>query len=207
MGRPQSFDTRTAVRAARDVFWDRGLDGASLPDLERATGLSRSSLYHAFTSKRGLFDAAVDDYLDTVVRPRLRPLTTAPVAPDAVVDYLDGLAAGIAALPPDSPRRGCLLLTCAAGPAAHDAALRDVVTAYRAELHAAVGTALAARWPAAPATTVADRARTVVAHVVTALVLARVDAAAAVESLRTASGRVREWDATAAPLAPAEHVA
>ncbi|WP_448631397.1 TetR/AcrR family transcriptional regulator [Cellulomonas soli] len=69
MGRHQGFDTAEVVQLARDAFWDRGLDGTSLPDLERATGLSRSSIYHAFGSKRGLFDAAVQDYLQTVVRP------------------------------------------------------------------------------------------------------------------------------------------
>ena len=60
MGRPQTFETDEVVRAARGVFWRDGYESASLPDLEQATGLSRSSIYHAFGSKRGLFDAAVD---------------------------------------------------------------------------------------------------------------------------------------------------
>ncbi|MDD0859753.1 TetR/AcrR family transcriptional regulator [Arthrobacter alpinus] len=50
------------------------LRGGFLPDLERATGLSRSSIYHAFGSKRGLFDAAVASYLSEIIRPRLQPL-------------------------------------------------------------------------------------------------------------------------------------
>ena len=78
MGRNRTFDTQEAVRAARSVFWSNGFGGASLPDLEQATGLNRSSLYHAFGSKRGLFDAAVDSYLEEVIRPRLRILTEAP---------------------------------------------------------------------------------------------------------------------------------
>ena len=28
MGRSASYDTTTVVQAARDVFWDQGLDGA-----------------------------------------------------------------------------------------------------------------------------------------------------------------------------------
>jgi TetR/AcrR family transcriptional regulator, transcriptional repressor for nem operon len=194
MGRPQSFDTTTAVQAARDVFWDKGLDAASLPDLERATGLSRSSLYHAFRSKRGLFDAAVQDYLDTVVRPRLRVLTDEP-GPDAVVTYLTGLAGAIAALPAGSPRRGCLLLACATGPAGHDEALRTVVDDYRRELHTAFAGALAARHPDLGADVLADRARQMVAHAVTALVLARVDPDSSVATLETAVAQVRAWDA------------
>ncbi len=194
MGRPQSFDTTIVVQAARDVFWDTGLDATSLPDLERATGLSRSSLYHAFGSKRGLFDAAVQDYLDTVVRPRLRVLTAEPPHPDAVVTYLTGLSAAIAALPAGSPRRGCLLLACATGPAGHDAALREVVDAYHHELDDAFRCALAARYPGLAEGDLADRARQAVAHTVTALVLARVDAAASVATLGTAVAQVRAWD-------------
>ena len=76
MGRSQEFDTTAVVAAALDVFWARGYEGASLGDLESATGLSRSSLYNSFTNKRGLFDAAVQLYLDHVIRPRLRSLTT-----------------------------------------------------------------------------------------------------------------------------------
>ncbi|MFC4223789.1 TetR/AcrR family transcriptional regulator [Lysinibacter cavernae] len=137
MGRTQSFDTAEAVTAARNVFWNKGFEGTSLPDLERATGLSRSSLYHAFDSKRGLFDAAVQNYLDTVIRPRLRPLTAEPISPDALANYLTGLSQAITAPSNDSARNGCLLLNSAAGMASHDEAMRAVVEAYRAELGAA----------------------------------------------------------------------
>ncbi len=91
MGRKRSFDADEAVRAARSVFWSNGYEGASLPDLEAATGLNRSSIYHTFGSKRGLFDAAVDSYLNEGIRPRLRVLLEDPVPPDAVRTYLTGL--------------------------------------------------------------------------------------------------------------------
>ena len=74
MGRTRTFDETDAARSALEAFWDHGLEGTAIPDLEKATGLSRSSIYHSFGSKRGLFDAAVDTYLDQIVRPRLAPL-------------------------------------------------------------------------------------------------------------------------------------
>ena len=37
------------------VFWERGYEGASLRDLEQATGLGRASLYGAFGDKESLF--------------------------------------------------------------------------------------------------------------------------------------------------------
>ncbi|MBD7949504.1 MULTISPECIES: TetR/AcrR family transcriptional regulator [Oerskovia] len=205
MGRSQSFDTTTVVQAARDVFWDQGLDGASLPDLERATGLNRSSLYHAFGSKRGLFDAAVDDYLDTVIRPRLRPLVAAgqdapgqgsagsPEAGRAVVTYFDRLASAVGQLPSDSPRLGCLLVGCATGAAGHDEALRAAVDAYRAELTDALVGALRAADPALADDVVEQRARLLLSLQLSALALARVNQDEAVAMLHAARGQAAEW--------------
>ncbi|MCG2803751.1 MAG: TetR/AcrR family transcriptional regulator [Cellulomonas sp.] len=193
MGRPPGFEVAEVIRAARDVFWDRGLDGSSLPDLEHATGLSRSSIYHAFGSKRGLFDAAVQDYLDTVVRPRLAVLTDEPVGPDAVRTYFRTLAQAVATLPDDSPRRGCLLLTCATT-AAHDPALAEVVEDYRAELTGSFARALSARYPAASLARLARRARQLTSLTVAGLVLAKVNRDEAVATLRAGLEQVNEWD-------------
>ncbi len=43
-----------------NVFWSNGYHGTSLPDLLRATRLSRGSLYAAFGDKRGIFLLALD---------------------------------------------------------------------------------------------------------------------------------------------------
>src|ERR1700719_3035785 len=47
-GRPRSFDAEAAVERAMGVFWSRGYYATALPDLLRATKLSRGSLYAAF---------------------------------------------------------------------------------------------------------------------------------------------------------------
>ena len=39
MGRTPTYDRGEVVRAARGVFWRTGYEGASLPELEEATGL------------------------------------------------------------------------------------------------------------------------------------------------------------------------
>ena len=198
MGRSPSFDTTTVVQAARDVFWDQGLDGASLPDLERATGLNRSSLYHAFGSKRGLFDAAVEDYLETVIRPRLRPLVKAArqtprQAARAVVTYFEELASAVGQVPAGSPRRGCLLVGCATGPAGHDEALRAVVDGYRAELTGALADALRAAAPALADDTLEQRARVLLSLQLSALALARVNQGESVAMLRAARDQAAQW--------------
>ena len=192
MGRTQTFRTSEVVHAARDVFWDKGFDGASLPDLEAATGLSRSSLYHAFASKRGLFDAAVQDYLDTIIRPRLRVLITEPIPADAAQRYFAGLMQAIDTLPDDSPRRGCLLVN-STGIASHDDALRAVIEDYRAELTGAMEQALRNRFTDAPAETIAERARLLTSLSVSALVIARINRREAVATLQGALDLLDTW--------------
>ncbi|WP_285041070.1 TetR/AcrR family transcriptional regulator [Plantibacter sp. LMC-P-059a] len=193
MGRTQEFDTVAVVQAARDVFWDHGFEATSLADLEAATGLRRSSLYHAFESKRGLFDAAVQDYLDTVIRPRLAVLAQADDGRAGLAAYFSGVQHVIATLPDDSPRRGCLLLNSAAGLAAHDDALREVVDGYRAELTAAVSDALARARPDSDAAELAGEARQLTSLSVSALLLARVNRDEAVAILDVAVSQVARW--------------
>ena len=62
MARPRSFDEQEVLAQARDVFWTRGYTATSVSDLERATGLVRTSLYQAFGDKRRLFDRVLAEY-------------------------------------------------------------------------------------------------------------------------------------------------
>lgn len=64
-GRPREFDADYALRAAVGVFWQKGYHSTSIDDLCKATGVLRGSLYAAFGDKRGLFLAALDQYIDT----------------------------------------------------------------------------------------------------------------------------------------------
>ncbi|QTE30807.1 TetR/AcrR family transcriptional regulator [Pengzhenrongella sicca] len=192
MGRTATFESAQAVRAARDLFWDRGFEAASIADLERATGLNRSSLYHAFGSKRGLFDAAVADYLETVVRPRLLVLRDG-AGTSGLLAYVDGLRLAIETLPADSPRRGCLLVNCAAGLAGHDDAARAVVDAYRAELTAALRQALAAASDDDDDARLGAHARTLAAASMSAMLLARVNPGAAAAVLGDAREQILAW--------------
>ena len=63
-GRPREFDAEKALDRAMRVFWKKGYEGASLPDLTRAMGINRPSLYAAFGNKEQLFRKALDRYLD-----------------------------------------------------------------------------------------------------------------------------------------------
>ncbi|HTE38965.1 MAG TPA: TetR/AcrR family transcriptional regulator, partial [Reyranella sp.] len=89
-GRPRGFDTEAAVERAMAVFWSHGYHGTALPDLLRATKLSRGSLDAAFGGKHALFLRALDRYIaDALAR------TDAELGPrHAPVDGLRTFLAG-----------------------------------------------------------------------------------------------------------------
>ena len=64
MGRPRAFDLDEALDRALRVFWQKGYEGASLPDLTEAMGINRPSLYAAFGNKEALFCKALNRYAE-----------------------------------------------------------------------------------------------------------------------------------------------
>ncbi len=61
-GRTRQFDIDQALDQALEVFWARGYEGATLPELTRAMGINRPSLYAAFGNKEQLFHQVLDHY-------------------------------------------------------------------------------------------------------------------------------------------------
>ncbi|OJV59827.1 MAG: TetR family transcriptional regulator [Cellulomonas sp. 73-145] len=187
MGRVRTFDEGAVTRSALGAFWERGYAETAVPELEDATGLNRSSLYHAFGSKRGLFDAAVERYLDEVVRPRLAPLLADRVAAGALGDYLRELREAMLGGLPELAANGCLLMNATASSLGHDAALQHVVARYHADLRAAIGAGVAAHRPDLDAEATRDLATACTAMVLASMMIVRVNPAAAGEMLATAS--------------------
>ena len=196
MGRTQTFDTNEAVRAARAVFWEHGYESAALPELEKATGLSRSSIYHAFGSKRGLFDAAIQDYLERVVRPGLAPLRAPEVAPDALERYFLAARALFADPSGRTLPDGCLLVNTACSGLARDDGIAEAVRAYRAELLAAFARGAQARRPDQSPQERAQLVETCVALLISALVMTRVDRDAATVALDSALAAIQHQEHT-----------
>ena len=64
MARTKAFDVDQVLAKARDLFWERGYTATSIGDLEKALGISRSSLYQTFGGKRQLYDRTLSAYQD-----------------------------------------------------------------------------------------------------------------------------------------------
>jgi AcrR family transcriptional regulator len=92
VGRRRGYSVDAVVDAAKDAFWRLGYDGASVTDLEAATGLSRSSLYQAFGSKQRLFADALDAYIRGFIDPLLDPLESPAAGSSSVESFVRQLA-------------------------------------------------------------------------------------------------------------------
>jgi TetR/AcrR family transcriptional repressor of nem operon len=64
MARPKTYERGEVLRKATDLFARKGYEGAHLQELVDVTGLNRFSLYKEFGGKEGLFQAALDAYLE-----------------------------------------------------------------------------------------------------------------------------------------------
>lgn len=64
MARPRTFDEGEVLDRAMDVFCRHGYEGTTMTELTTAMGLTAPSVYAAFGSKRGLFEAVLDRYTD-----------------------------------------------------------------------------------------------------------------------------------------------
>jgi TetR/AcrR family transcriptional regulator, transcriptional repressor for nem operon len=60
MSRGKSFSPAATLQQVADVFVERGYDGASLAQLEAASGLGKQSLYNTFGDKKAMYLAAVE---------------------------------------------------------------------------------------------------------------------------------------------------
>jgi TetR/AcrR family transcriptional repressor of nem operon len=138
VARTKAFDEASAVVAAREVFWESGYAATSLAQLQAATGLSRSSVYETFGSKRGLFDLAAQSYLSEVISPLLAPMESATGGREELVAYFSAQAEWIRLSPPRIARRGCLMLNSALELDDLDAEVGGMVRSYQQRVRSAI---------------------------------------------------------------------
>lgn len=127
MGRPKSYDRDDILARAMRAFWRHGFEATSLSDLERHTGVNRSSLYTEFGSKQGLYEAALDRYLREEVPRFIGELRAADAGLDTIEAVLRRFASW-AGTPGTEP--GCMMCNAATETATDDPAARGFVQRY-----------------------------------------------------------------------------
>ena len=190
MARTRGFDDGAAVRAAREVFWERGYVAASLAELQTATGLSRSSMYAAYGSKRGLFDRAAESYLAEVIGPLLETMEAADAGAAAIAGFFLAMARVIRGPDARIAKRGCLMINTALELDELDGDATEMVTRYRTRVYAALLNALQ------KVDAVQDpdvRAQVLTVSHVGIMIVARFDSEAAASASEAIADDVRGW--------------
>jgi AcrR family transcriptional regulator len=128
-GRVRQFDADEALDRALEVFWARGYEGATLPELTKAMGINRPSLYAAFGNKEGLFRAVLERY-DGRRKELMDRVLAAPDAKSVARLFLEGVAEFAADTSGRNPP-GCLLVQ--SGLSCSDDDIPEALAQHRAE--------------------------------------------------------------------------
>jgi len=135
MSRPREFDEQQALHQAKEVFWQRGYEATSLADLLAAMGLSKSSFYETFGSKRELFLRSLARYREDRVA-AFRLVLGGDRTVKQAIEALFRTAIGC------EEHKGCMACNEAVEMAPHDVDVELRVTAVMNELEALLAEAI-----------------------------------------------------------------
>jgi len=126
MARPRSFDESQVIQDAMLIFWQRGYELTSISELEKATGLSRISIYNAFGDKQGLFLRTLDLYHENAAQ-AFEGIGKGGLT--EIEQFFDWFAKPS---PEEAPSRsGCLMVNTILGNLQLDDAIYEKIEAYR----------------------------------------------------------------------------
>ena len=134
MARTRGFDEQAVIADAMSVFWQRGFEATSIDDLVQATGINRSSMYGAFGSKEGLLLAALDHYVMSINRERLKLLDGPGTVRECLSAYFDSL---IGFSTGEGRGLGCMLTNTAIELSPRNARVRKKLKAIFCEIEGA----------------------------------------------------------------------
>ena len=191
MPRPLAYSREAVLGAARDAFWENGYEGTPLSELEKRTGLNRSSLYLAFGSKSALFEAALDRYADDVIDPLLGPLESDPSLV-GIRSFL-GRVKAIIVSEFEQGHAGCLMVNTIAELSTKDQATARRTIGFRDRLERALTRALEVELPDAEVATLSRRGRLLLASVIGIWTCARIDLRNAAVLCDEVAAEVASW--------------
>lgn len=107
MPRPPEYDREDVLEKAMNLFWERGFNSVSMPELSEAMDMRPGSIYAAFKNKESLLMATMDMYAsaagtccDLIVKENEREREVIKAVFDFIIDEMAV----------QKIRRGCLLV-------------------------------------------------------------------------------------------------
>lgn len=135
MSRAREFDEEVAVQRAMRLFWRKGYDAATLPDLLKSMRISRGSFYNAFGTKREVLAQAIRRYMDSGMDGILVPLGE----PDAGRKEIESAFARLVDYTASPKgRQGCLVGNTMTDLAMADPELRPILMTARTRVEDAL---------------------------------------------------------------------
>ncbi|NUP13361.1 MAG: TetR/AcrR family transcriptional regulator [Polyangiaceae bacterium] len=125
MARPKEFDRDEALKAAMNLFWEKGYEATTTDDLRHAMSIGRQSLYDTFGNKHRLFLEALALYSTESGATFGSTLEETPSA-------LAGIKRILMAVPAQTPAaraRGCMFVNTASEMSGKDDEIDCVVHA------------------------------------------------------------------------------
>jgi TetR/AcrR family transcriptional regulator, transcriptional repressor for nem operon len=140
MSRAREFDEEVAVQRAMRLFWRKGYESATLPELLKTMRISRGSFYNAFGTKREVLIRALQRYVITGMEGLLSPLAD-EAAGRAEIEAT--FARLLAYMTSPEGHQGCLIGNSMTDLAMQDVELREMLLLARKETEDALVRAFA----------------------------------------------------------------
>jgi TetR/AcrR family transcriptional repressor of nem operon len=122
--RTKDFDEKEALDKAVQLFWHKGYNGTSMQDVLDNLGLSRSSLYRAFTDKHTLYLKALANYQQFSFSEIRSVINEGDTAKETIRKILDFIADVVLS---DEQHKGCFMLNSEVEISLHDKVVHDMV--------------------------------------------------------------------------------
>ena len=139
MGRQKLYNRNDALASIKRCFWRTGYAATSLHDLEQATGLPKQTLYREFSSKEGMYIAALASYDREEVESAIRLLHQHDLPNLRFAALFDSL---LETAETPAGRDGCFLCNAAADRTGIERIVSDAVSASLTRLRDAFAAAL-----------------------------------------------------------------
>jgi len=105
MSRSREFDPKDALQKSMTLFWCHGFSETSVRELAKSTGVAHAGLYAEFGGKEGLYLAALDKYINTILDMLCRDLEKPTSGRKELSQFFTTILAGISK---GMMRNGCM---------------------------------------------------------------------------------------------------